>query len=317
MKVYNEVEKIIKSNKSFLIGSHINPDGDAIGSTLALGAALETLGKQVLIYNRDAVPDNLKFLKGCEKIVQSIPNNSFDVGIMVDCASKDRAGEPFVNAKIANMMIVIDHHRQDKIDVDVALLDESAASAGEVVLRLIEHLKVPVTKDIAMQVYCTLAVDTGFFRYSNTTERILRVAANLVAKGAHPWTVAMNLEESYRIERFRLLACALDTLEISADGKYATMEVTQKMISETKAPIQISEEFAGIPRSIKSVKVSALFREIESGKVRVSLRSKNGIDVAAIASKFGGGGHPYAAGCTINGTVAEAKKIVSDIVSKS
>lgn len=315
MKFYTEVEKIIKDNQKFLIGAHINPDGDAIGSTLALGALLKHFGKEVVMYNRDRVPDNLRFLKGFDQIVKTIPSNPFDVAIMVDCASKDRAGLPFMNAKIVNATVVIDHHRLDTVDAAIALLDETAASAGEVVLRLIEHMKFPITQDIAMQVYCTLAVDTGFFKYSNTSERVLRVAADLVAKGASPWKVAMNLEESYPIERFHLLARALDTLEVSKDGKYATMEVTQNMISQTNAPIQISEEFAGIPRSIKSVKISALFREVEDGKVRVSLRSKDSIDVAAVASKFGGGGHPYAAGCTIEGTVPEAKQIIKKIIS--
>lgn len=316
MNCYEKTLEALRNAKSVVIGSHVNPDGDAIGSTLALGSALEHFGKKVVMYNRDRIPDNLKFLEGSEKIVQVIPDETFDVAVMVDCASKDRAGEPLVKAKIKGPSIAIDHHRIDDIEVDIPCLDESAASAGEVILRLVEKMNAPMTSAMAMSIYCTLVVDTGFFRYSNTTERILRVASDLVAKGANPWVVAMNLEESYSLSRFRLLARSLDTLEVSEDGRYASMEVTQKMVSEAGAEIQISEEFAGIPRSIKSVKVSALFREIQQGKIRISLRSKEDIDVSVIAGKFGGGGHPFASGCTINGTIAHAKKVIQEIVKE-
>jgi phosphoesterase RecJ-like protein len=316
MDCYERAVDALRNAKSIVIGSHINPDGDAVGSMLALGCALEYLGKRVVMYSRDSIPDTLKFLEGAERIVQEIPDEKFDAAVMVDCASKDRAGLPFKNAKVTGPAIAIDHHRIDNSDVDIPCIDESAASAGEVVLRLVEKMNVPLTPAMAMSVYCTLAVDTGFFRYSNTTERILRVAAELVAKGASPWIVAMNLEESYSVSRFRLLALSLSTLEVSKDGRYASMEVTQEMIRKTGAEIQISEEFAGIPRSIKTVMVSALFREMESGKIRVSLRSKDGIDVSAVAGKFGGGGHPFASGCTINGTMAEAKKIIRDIIEE-
>lgn len=317
MDCYEKTIEVLKNAKSVVIGSHINPDGDAIGSTLALGAALEHFGKKVVMYNRDRIPDNLKFLEGTEKIVQVIPDETFDAAVLVDCASKDRAGEPFVKAKIKGPSIAIDHHRIEDIEVDIPCLDESAASAGEVILRLVEKMNAPVTSAMAMSIYCTLAVDTGFFRYSNTTERILRVAADLVAKGANSWTVAMNLEESYSLSRFRLLARSLDTLEVSDDGRYASMEVTQKMANEAGAEMQISEEFAGIPRSIKFVIVSALFREMGKDRIRVSLRSKEDIDVSAIAGRFGGGGHPFASGCTINGTMAEAKKKMKDILAEA
>ena len=119
MNIYQKVEKKLKQGQRFLIGSHVNPDGDAIGSTLALGAVLKHLGKEVVMYNRDPVPDNLNFLKGTEQIVQDISSSPFDMAIMIDCASKDRAGEPFVKAQVKGLTLAIDHHRLDSAEVDL------------------------------------------------------------------------------------------------------------------------------------------------------------------------------------------------------
>lgn len=316
MNIYDEIIEALKGKKRVLIGSHINPDGDALGSTLALGMALSKMGKEVVLYNRDGVPKSLAFLPHSALIVRQIPEVPYDAAVLVDCASPERAGVPFENAKITGPKIAIDHHRIDESAVNISCIDETAASAGEVILRLLKRMNVPVNADTAVCIYCTLAVDTGFFRYSNTTEAVLRVAAELVGCGADPWTVAKNLEESYPPERFYLLAQSLATIEVSKDGKYAHMDVTQKMIKDTGASIEMSDEFASIPRSVGSVLVSALFREMESGKIKVSLRSKEAIDVSAMAKKFGGGGHAHAAGCSITGTLQEVKDKIQAIVSE-
>lgn len=316
MKIYDDVIKIIKDKKRFLIASHISPDGDAIGSALALGEALAKMGKEFVIFNRDGVPKTLVFLSGADKIVCKIPDTPFDAAILVDCSAPDRAGALFEKAVINGPKIAIDHHRIDEQLVDVSCVDDTAASTGEVVLRILKRMGTKISKQIAMCIYCTLAVDTGFFRYSNTTEEVLRVAAELVSLGADPWTVAMNLEESYPAERFYLLARSLSSLAFSMGGRYACMDVTQKMIAETGAGIEMSDEFAGIPRSIMSVEISALFREIQAGKIKVSLRSKEDIDVSKIAKKFGGGGHSHAAGCSITGTLQEAKDTIEAVIAK-
>jgi phosphoesterase RecJ-like protein len=313
MSIYDEIIKVLREKKRILIGSHINPDGDAIGSSLALGMALAKMGKEVVLYNRDGVPNSLPH---SALVVTQIPDVAYDAAVLVDCASPERAGLPFENAKISGPKIAIDHHMIDESAVDISCVDETAASAGEVVLRLLKRMNATVDADTAMCIYCTLAVDTGFFRYSNTTEAVLLVASELVGKGADPWTVAKNLEESYPQERFHLLACSLATLEVSKDGKYAHMDVTQKMIKDTGASIEMSDEFASIPRSVGSVVVSALFREVGSGRVKVSLRSKESIDVSAMAKKFGGGGHAHAAGFSISGTLAEAKEKIEALVAE-
>jgi phosphoesterase RecJ-like protein len=314
MNIYDQIKTFIKNKKRVLIASHINPDGDGIGSTLALAAALEHMGKEVVMFNRDAVPNNLAFLPGADRLVKEIPATPFDAAILVDSATPDRAGTVFEKAMEGVPKVAIDHHRIDHSNVELVCIDETAASTGEVVLRILKRMRVTITPDIALCIYCTLAVDTGFFRYSNTTEAVLRVAADLVALGADPWTVAKNLEESYPAPRLYLLARSLASLYLSHDGRYAYMDVTQKMIAETGANIELSDEFAGIPRTIDSVLVSALFRELPSGKIKVSLRSKEDIDVSAIAKRFDGGGHSHAAGCSITGTLEEAKQKIEAIV---
>ena len=317
MKNYDDVVKVLKEKKKILIASHINPDGDAIGSTLALGSTLTKMGKEVLMYNRDGVPPTLAFLAGADRIVKDIPRTPFDAAILVDCSSADRAGAPFEKAVVKGPKIAIDHHRIDESSVDISCVDDGASSTGEVVLKILKRMGAKIGKDIAMCIYCTLAVDTGFFRYSNTTEEVLKVAAELVSMGADPWTVAKNLEESHPAERLFLLARSLDSLTLSPDGRYAYMDVTQKMIKETNADIEMSDEFAGIPRSILTVEISALFREISAGKIKVSLRSKEKIDVSEIAKKFGGGGHSHAAGCSITGTLPEARQKIEQAVREA
>lgn len=321
MNNYDKVIKLLEGKKSVLIGSHINPDGDAIGSTIALGMALKEAGKKVVMFNRDPVPGSLNFLESSSEFVRDLSGVNCDLAVLVDSASPDRAGTVFEKAAAHLPKIAIDHHRIDVSAVDVSCIDETAASTGEVILRILKRMNAKITSAIAMCIYTTLAVDTGFFRYSNTTEAVLRVAADLVSLGADPWTVAKNLEESYPAARLFLLARSLAALELSENGRYATMDVTQQMLKETGANMEQSDEFAGVPRTIDSVVISALFREMPSGKIKVSMRSKEDIDVSAIAKQFDGGGHSHAAGCSITGTMGEAKSkiaaIVSDILKKT
>ncbi|MFH1874922.1 MAG: bifunctional oligoribonuclease/PAP phosphatase NrnA [Pseudomonadota bacterium] len=314
---YEQAQQLLKNAQKILIGSHINPDGDAIGSMLALGEALEKVGKQVVMFSRDPVPENLKFLSGSEKITSEISAQFFDVAVLVDVASPERVGEVFAKAAASCKSLLLDHHQIEAPADSICCLDVTAASAGEVVYRLLKFMKLPISKSIAEAIYCTIVVDTGYFRYSSTNEAVFKLAAELAKFGVDPWYVAKNLEESYSVMRFKLLGLALNSIELFFEGKFATMEVTQAMIASSGAKIEDSEEFANIPRSIASVTVSALFREMPEQKIRVSLRAKDNIDVAKIAGYFDGGGHQVAAGCTIKGTLAEAKEKIKEQVLKS
>lgn len=317
MDEYDALIARLKRGKRFLVASHYNPDGDGIGSTLALGTMLGQMGKEVVLYNRDGLPKNLAFLPSSDRIVKHIPKVSFDTTIMADCAKRKRISDEFAAFKGLGEVVCIDHHLFEEPEADFKLIDSDAASTGEVVLRLMRRAGVNISPDIAQYIYTTIVVDTGFFKYSNTTADILAIAADLVRAGAKPWIVAKNIEESYPVARYRLLGASLATLSVSLGGRFASMDVTQEMLKISGATMDLSDEFATFPRSIEGVEVSALFRENDDGRVKVSMRSKDIVDVAAIAQRFGGGGHAHAAGFQMKATMEEVKKMVDEAVARA
>jgi len=256
------VLKEIKKGKSFLVCSHVGPDGDAMASTLAVGLGLEQLGKRVVYYNNDGVPENLRFLPASEKVLQTLdPNDYFDAVIAVDCGSIHRLGEKFLNFEGYNLLINVDHHASNDRYGDVNYILPEAASSGEVVWRVLEALKCKLTRNIATNIYCTLVTDTGSFRYSNTTAGTLRLAAEMVEAGANPSIVSQNLFESHPPVVFVLLKRLLDRLEISKDGRYSWAVLYKKDLLETGASYEVTEEFINYPRAIKGVEIAMLFKE--------------------------------------------------------
>lgn len=309
----------IRKAKSFLVVSHYHPDGDAIGSALALGLGLKKLKKDVVVYNRDPAPFNLKFLPAIQELSCTLPQRSFDCAVMVDCAQPKRVSDEFakaVEAKRFGKLICIDHHLLDSKVGDIDWIDPKAASTGCVIWDLLKKMRLHTLKNVANLIYCTLTVDTGSFRYSNTTTDVFKLAAELLRQGADPWFIARNLEESNPASRYHLLGLSLKSLHVGFDGEYASMDVTQAMLKEAGAPEDLSDEFANFPRSIAGVEVSSLFREMEDGRIKVSLRSKMRVDVSRIAKQFSGGGHEHAAGCIIAGDLASAKRQIEEEVRK-
>jgi phosphoesterase RecJ-like protein len=267
------VLKELKKGKSFLVCSHVGPDGDAMASMLALGLGLEQLGKKVVYYNNDSVPETLRFLPGAEKAVQALnPKDYFDAAIAVDCGSIHRLGERFSNFEGYNLLINIDHHASNDRYGDLNYILPKAASSGEVVWQVLKALKCKLTPKIAMNVYCTLVTDTGSFRYSNTTAATLLLAAEMVNAGAEPSTVSQNLFESHPRVVFVLLKRLLDHLEISQDGRYSWSVLYKKDLLETGANYEMTEEFINYPRAIKGVEIAMLFKEWEGGGFKVSMR---------------------------------------------
>lgn len=308
MDEYDAFIARLKGAASFLVASHYNPDGDAIGSTIALGLLLKRLGKDVLLYNRDPIPKSLGFLPGAEGVVHRIPQGmAFDLAIMVDCAQRERVSDEFAAHAGFKAVACIDHHLHETPDAGVTLVDSAAAATGVVIARLMKRAGVGLDTASAQCIYTTLVVDTGFFKYSGTDAEVLSLAAELVRAGASPWTVAKGLEESHPFARMRLLSASLATLAVEEGGRYATMDVTRGALLSSGAAMEMSDEFAVFPRSIEGVEVAALFREADDGRIKVSMRSKDVVDVSAIARNFGGGGHARAAGFYVRGTLADVK----------
>jgi phosphoesterase RecJ-like protein len=315
---YQAIVEMVREAKRFLLTSHNNPDGDGMGSALALALALESAGKTAVVYNRDGMPANLGFLPSSARVVTKLDQSyECDLAVMLDCAQRKRISDEFAAYGGARQFVCIDHHALVDAEADVSLVDCQAASTGEVVLHIIEALGLAVTPDIAQCIYTTFVVDTGFFKYSNTNAHVLEVAAKMVGAGAEPWLVAKSIEESHPASRLKLLAMSLATLRLEADGRYASMDVTQDMLKKSGADMSLSDEFATYPRTIDGVEVAALFREVEKGLIKVSIRSKDVVDVALIARGFGGGGHGHAAGFRMRCGMKEAKKRLLDEVEKA
>lgn len=315
MNLYKDVVRVIRKGKSFLVTTHYNPDGDALGSALALAAGLKKLKKKVKVYNRDPAPASLRFLPSADKVSQQLsPDERFDASFIVDCADRDRVSDAFAPHQGLGTLIVLDHHRLSGRAGDINVIEKEAPSSGTVVLKLLKKLRVPITREIATDVYCTLVTDTGNFRYSNTDASVLALGSELLKKGVKVWPISKNLYESFPVERLTLLGRVLQTLEISPDRQIASITLTQTMLRETGATADLAEEFINYPRSIRGVEVAIQFREAEPGIYKISFRSKDRVDVAALAAQFKGGGHERAAGCTMKGTLEQVKATVLQAV---
>jgi phosphoesterase RecJ-like protein len=305
MKIPEKILSAFRKEDTFLLAAHISPDGDSIGSCVALRMALDSLGKKALLYSRDPVPKQYRFLPGNERIVSDLKKVAAldPVLVLLDCNGPERAGLERIAFRRS---VVIDHHETEKGFGDVRWINPQAAATGLMVYFLIKGLGVRITRDIAVNLYTAIAVDTGTFRYSNTSSEVLRACAELVDYGAEPHLVSEALYESWERKRFDLLVLALNTLEIR--NGVAMTHVTKAMFSKTGTKPEDTETFSNFPRRIDTIKISSLFRELGGGEWKASLRSKGDMNVARIAELFGGGGHRNAAGYTIKADLKTAKE---------
>jgi phosphoesterase RecJ-like protein len=305
MKTPEKILSAFRKENAFLLAAHISPDGDSIGSCVALCMALDSLGKKALVFSRDPVPKQYRFLPGHERIVSDVKEVAVldPVLVLLDCNSPERAGLERIAFRRS---LVIDHHETENSFGDVRWINPEAAATGLMVYFLIKGLGGRITRDIAVNLYTAIAVDTGTFRYSNTSSEVLRACAELVDYGAEPHLVSDALYESWERKRFDLLVLALNTLEIR--NSVAMTHVTKTMFRKTGTKPEDTETFSNFPRRINTVRISSLFRELGGGEWKASLRSKGDVNVARIAELFGGGGHKNAAGYTIKADLKTAKE---------
>lgn len=306
------IDKIVeelKGKNSFLIVSHINPDGDAIGSELALAWGLKSIGKKVAVFNQDRVPDIVTFLPGSSEIVHELSDKEeFDVAIVVDCGTPKQLGEKFNAFKGYKKLLNIDHHFTNLNFADMVFMDSDASATGALIYRILKKMQVKITRDIAICIYTTIMVDTGSFHYGNSNPEAFSIAGEMVDLGVEPWVVAENLYESQPEGRIRLLSLALNTLSTHYNGKIGFIMVSSDMYKATGTNAEDTDGIVNYARSLKGVEVAIFLREISQDKYKASLRSKGRIDVTKVASRFDGGGHVNAAGCVLTGSLAEVKK---------
>ncbi len=289
----------LKASHHVLLTSHANPDGDAIGSSLAAARLLRQLGKAATVWLRDPVPRLYSALPDSESIhVGSEPPAKFpeifDVVVVMECPSLDRSG---LEAALGDLPLInIDHHLGNEVYGIVNWVDTAAPAVGEMVFRLARAMNLAIDPDTANALYLTLVTDTGGFRFSNTTAAAFDAAAALVREGASPETISKWLYESQPESVLRLVGEVLRTLEVHDEGRIATAWMTHEMAERSGAQPGDAEGLIDYPRSIAGVETVAMFKEIEDGKFKVSLRSRGTVNVERVARRFGGGGHQNAAG---------------------
>jgi len=311
----------IKKAQHILLASHSDPDGDAVSSLLALGLALSKLDKITTLYNASPIPAVYRFLPSVERIVSHIKKaETFDVALILDCGDLSRIGEASTTVDQIPVIINIDHHISNTGFGCMQLVDAQACSTAEIVYRLITALDAPIDRAMATSIYTGILTDTGSFRFSNTNQAAFAISKEMTALGVEPYSVAQHVFGTYSLGRIKLLNLALDSLEISDNGKLSIMTVTNAMFEYTKTQSEDVDGMINYARRIEDVKVAALIQEQRNGKSRsdsrrrfhVSLRSDGSVDVAAIAGAFGGGGHPSAAGFQVETTLIKLK---SDIIT--
>lgn len=306
-------------NKKILITGHRHPDGDAVGSVLALFNISKALGGNPKIYSQDAYIEDFQFLKGFNELQCSIdPSEQFDACFVVDSGSAGMLGKDFPEAERRGKLIVIDHHATRTPFGDIEIVDPSASACGILIQELAVAANCPLSSEIASCLWIAIASDTGSFRYSSTDSRTMRYCAQLLEAGADPWQSASVLYESNPSERMKLLGYALRTLEVRLGGKAASMLLTNEMIAECGTDSEQASGFVNYPRSIRGVEIAFFIREDEvQGKVRVSFRSRGSFPVDNIAAILGGGGHPNAAGATFECSTACAVDRVYEIIRET
>ncbi|MBN2309159.1 MAG: bifunctional oligoribonuclease/PAP phosphatase NrnA [Candidatus Hydrogenedentes bacterium] len=291
----------LRAGRSFLVTTHVCPDGDAIGSVLAVRLFLDGLGKPDVTCALDApVPRIYQWLPGVESIIP--PDRvtvAYDTVVLVDAATRDRVGRAADLIRPGHAVIVIDHHADAQPEGDVNFVDGTYGSAGEIVAELFDLARVPMTYDAALCIYVALATDTGCFRFGNTGPRSHRTAAQLLEFGLDVHAISNRLFDAMSPAQFQLVRRVFNSIRFHAQGRIAAARVTLQDLADTGARQEDLNNLVNVGRNIDGVAVSILLRETSDGQTKVSFRSRPPVDCAALAAHFGGGGHPGAAGATV------------------
>lgn len=313
-----EARHTFLAGRRFLILSHKNPDGDAIGSSLALASGLGKLGKICDVVNADGVPMNLNWLPHAERVLtQPEAAETYDAVVLLDCGTPSRTGLPEDVLAKGRDVVNIDHHPSNTEFGSFNLVDPDACATAELVYDILRVLPVSLDYCAATSIYTAILTDTGSFRFSNSNARAFEIASAMIARGVDAAWVSQMVYDQQSIGRLRLLSRGLDTLELSPRDKAACMVITRQMLRNTHTGIEDVEGFVNYARSIFGVEVGFLLREEEPGSFRVTFRSKGSADVAKIAGHFGGGGHRNAAGATIQGDPQEIKRQVFEKIEEA
>ena len=308
----------LKKSKRILLASHIHPDGDAIGALISLGIALEECKKSVRLYNESPIPAVYQFLPSLHLVNNTIDDiTEFDTAIILDCSDLHRIGEAATEVSNIPVLINIDHHTTNTRFGNFQFVDPAASSTAELIYRLITKMGIPINTGIAYSIYTGIMADTGSFRFTNTTPEAFEISHKMVQLGADPHKVAHHVYETVSLNRIKLLNMLFDSIELSHNGKMSIMTLTQNMLHATGTKLDDVNGLINYAKQIENVKLAVLLYERRRSLGRkhgsdfhVSLRSDGEVNVAAIATSFGGGGHHNAAGFDIQATLPDLKRSI-------
>jgi phosphoesterase RecJ-like protein len=305
------IREAILSRQRFLISSHARPDGDSIGSQMAMAYALRALGKHVEVVNRDPAPSPLMAFPGVPGIkVADRADGDFDAALIMECSELARTG---VSGLERYFLVNVDHHPGNAHYGAINWFEAGAAACAEMVFDIIGALDVPLSLEIATHIYVGILTDTGSFHYSSISPRTFDICRQLVEAGVDPPRVARSIFDSNTLGRLKLFGSVLSTIELEDHGRLAVVFVDRAMAAAAGGTYDDTEGLINLPLTVKEIQAVVFFKESETDEYRVSLRSKGDIDVCAVAKEFGGGGHKNASGCTVTGPYAVVR---ADLVAR-
>jgi phosphoesterase RecJ-like protein len=302
-----QIVDAIRSRRRFVLSSHSRPDGDSIGSQLAMVYALRAMGKEAVAVNADPAPPPLRQFPGVPDIrIAEEVDGDFEAAIIMECGDLGRTG---VKGLERFFVINIDHHPGNTNYGQLNWFDASAAACAELVYDLVRALDIPLTTEIATHIYLAILTDTGSFHYSNISPRTFEICGACLGAGVDPVLVARNVYDSNNMGRLKLFGAVLSAMQIDATGHIAIVYVDHEMARAAGGTYEDTEGLINLPLTVKEIEAVVFFKQIEGEEYRVSMRSKGDIDIGAIAKEFGGGGHKNAAGCTVQGGIDQLQKL--------
>ena len=313
-----EIQQIvdaIRGRRRFVVSSHSRPDGDSIGSQLAMAYALRAIGKEVRVINADPAPPPLMAFPGVPAIeIAARADGEFDAAIIMECGELARTG---VAGLDRFFVINIDHHPGNTRYGQINWFDAGAAACGEMVFDLVRALGAPLSLEVATHVYLAILTDTGSFHYSSISPRTFDICRQTLEAGVDPVLVARNVYDSNNMGRLKLFGAVLSSMQIDATGRIAIVYLDHEMARAAGGTYEDTEGLINLPLTVKEIQAVVFFKQVEGEQYRVSMRSKGDIDVGAVAKEFGGGGHKNAAGCTVTGAIDALQKLFVEKIERA
>lgn len=313
--ILNKILSAIKEARNVAILPHISVDGDGYGSSLALAIALKKLNKDATVYLEEDIPSVYSFLPGKDMVkMYDGVQVKHDIVVALDSGDMERLGARVDIFKDAKTTVNIDHHPTNTEFAALNYVDTVSSAVGEIVYQMIKSLGLSINADMASCLYVAITTDTGGFRYSNTTAITHQIAGDLINSGINIAEISQKVFDSVPLRKVKLMGAAINAMELFEDGKTAFIILTDEIMKGTGAKEEDCDGIVNIARSIETVEVAVMMRQRDNGDIKINLRSKSYVDVSAIASARGGGGHKRAAGCTVKGDIQEVKQhLLKDI----